>query len=76
MCIRDSPKNIRGRIKEKIEELKINPHLFKKLHGELEGLYSMRVGNYRIIYTINEDVKRILLLSVAHRKKVYQSTYI
>jgi len=36
------PKQVRGRIAEKVEELKTNPHPFRRLHGELDGLYSMR----------------------------------
>jgi mRNA interferase RelE/StbE len=67
------PKSARARIAEKIEELKANPHSFKKLHGELEGLYSMRIGDYRAIYAIDENRETILLLSVAHRKKIYRS---
>lgn len=67
------PKSARGRVAEKIEELKANPHPFKRLHGELEGLYSMRVGDYRAIYAIDENIRKVLLLSVAHRKKIYRS---
>lgn len=37
----------------------------------MEGLYSMRVGDYRIIFTIDEDKGRVVLLSVAHRRKAY-----
>ena len=67
------PKSARARVAEKIEELKASPYLFKKLHGELEGLYSMRVGDYRAVYAIDEDGMMVLLLSVAHRKKIYRS---
>jgi mRNA-degrading endonuclease RelE of RelBE toxin-antitoxin system len=33
----------------------------------------MRVGDYRIIFTIDEDKGRVVLLSVAHRRKAYDS---
>jgi len=33
------PKQVMSRIAENIEELKVNPYSFKRLHGELEGLY-------------------------------------
>jgi len=65
------PKHIMNRIVENVEDLKARPYLFKGLHGELEGLYSMRVGDYRIIFTIDEDKGRVVLLSVAHRRKAY-----
>jgi len=45
------PKSARTRVAETIEELKSSPYSFKKLHGELEGLYSMRVGDYRAPHT-------------------------
>lgn len=42
----------------------------KKLRGR-EG-YRMRVGDYRILYEINEAEKEIEIFSVAHRKEVYR----
>jgi len=66
------PRQVMSRIAENIEELKVNPHSFRRLHGELEGLYSMRVGDYRVIYMVDEDKGRVILLSAAHRRKVYE----
>ncbi len=40
----------------------------KKLHGR-EG-YRIRVGDYRILYVINDAEKRIDVFSIAHRKEV------
>lgn len=65
------PKHIMNRVIENVEDLEVRPYSFKRLHGELEGLYSMRVGDYRIIFTIDEDRGRVVLLSAAHRRKVY-----
>jgi len=44
----------------------------KPLRGELSGKWSLRVGNYRVIYTINEKEKAVILYSVGHRKKIYR----
>ncbi len=65
-------KEIKARIAEKIDKLKENPHVYKKLHGKLKGLFSMRVGDYRIIFMLDERRRRVILLSVAHRKRVYK----
>jgi mRNA interferase RelE/StbE len=46
------------------------PHNFKKLRGR-EG-YRIRVGDYRILYLIDESAKNIEVVSVAHRKEVYR----
>jgi len=68
------PKNIVNRIIDGVEDLKAHPHSFKRLHGELKGLHSMRIGDYRIIFSIDDDKERIVLLSTAHRRKVYDLT--
>lgn len=42
----------------------------KKL-SQREG-WRLRVGDYRILYTVNNRKKEITILSVAHRKEVYR----
>ncbi len=66
------PKNIVHRINEIIQELKINPRPFgvKKLIDE-ENLYRIRFGDYRIIYSIEDDVLTIEIIKIGHRKEVY-----
>jgi mRNA interferase RelE/StbE len=34
--------------------------------------YRIRIGNYRVIYTINKLKKVILITKIAHRKEVYK----
>ena len=34
--------------------------------------WRIRVGDYRILYTINKKKKEIVILSVAHRKDAYR----
>jgi mRNA interferase RelE/StbE len=55
-----------------IDKLTENPHIGKVLKGELSGLRRIRSGNYRVIYEINEGKVLVLILRVAHRKKVYR----
>ena len=60
------------RLINKIErELSSNPKKGKELIGEYKGLYSYRVGDYRVIYTILKDA--ILILKLGHRKNIYKS---
>lgn len=50
-----------------------NPHrLGKPLLGELEGLYSARRGEYRIIYEIFEAESVVVIHRVQHRRNVYR----
>ena len=46
------------------------PRGVKKLTGK--NGYRLRIGNYRILYTINRENKIIDIYSVAHRKEVYR----
>jgi mRNA-degrading endonuclease RelE of RelBE toxin-antitoxin system len=50
-----------------------NPQrLGKPLVGELEGLFSARRGDYRIIYEILKDDQVVLIHRVQHRHDVYR----
>ncbi len=43
----------------------------KPLRGGLHGLWRYRVGNYRIVCQIREQVVIVLVLRIDHRKEVY-----
>ena len=50
-----------------------NPRRFgKALSYDKAGLWRYRVGDYRIVCTIEDHHLVILVLSVAHRKNVYR----
>lgn len=55
-----------------IEELKTDPLLGKPLGRELTGMFSFKVGVYRIVYRVKPKDKQVVVLRVGHRSKVYQ----
>ena len=59
------------RILQAIELLRDNPRLGKMLRGELEGLWSLRVGEFRIIYSIEESARTVTLRAAGHRGAIY-----
>ncbi len=59
------------RIDEFVIELRERPYLGKPTHGELRGKFSLRIGNYRVIYTLNEKEKSVTLIAVGHRRAIY-----
>lgn len=63
--------NVQKRIINKLKELKVNPRLGKPLTANLAGSWSLRVGNYRAIYTIKDSELIVLVLDIGHRKKIY-----
>lgn len=44
----------------------------KPLRGELEGLYSARRGDFRVIYEIDERAKVVLVHRAQHRRDAYR----
>lgn len=50
-----------------------NPRIHgKALVGNKKGIWRYRVGNYRILCDIKDDVLTILVLEVGHRSKIYK----
>ncbi len=62
---------LQDRVVESLRELNQNPHAGKLLKGKLKGLRSWRVGEYRILYQIQEEKLLIFAISVSRRKHVY-----
>ncbi len=71
ICKRD--RNLFPRIITAIESLKTNPLIGKKLKGKLQGDYSLRVADYRIIYTIGKGKLNIYIIDVGHRRDIYKT---
>ena len=56
---------------EKLEDsLRQDSKEWEPLKGEFKGLYKLRFGDYRVIFT--RAGERILVLRVGHRSKVYE----
>ena len=43
----------------------------KRLKGEWSGYLRYRVGDWRVIYRIDEDANRVYVIVIAHRRDVY-----
>ncbi|MBT4791508.1 MAG: type II toxin-antitoxin system RelE/ParE family toxin [Halobacteriovoraceae bacterium] len=65
---------VRNRIKKAIEKkLAIDPIAFgKPLRYSLKGLRRIRVDDYRIIYKVDEEEFKLVIVKIAHRKEVYE----
>ncbi len=64
--------NIVRYLKERIEPSRNPRQLGKALHGEKQGLWRYRVGDYRLICDIRDQATTIVVLAVGHRKEVYR----
>ena len=50
-----------------------NPFSRERLKGKLRDIWKYRIGNYRILYSIQQDELRVLVLRIRHRKNVYNN---
>lgn len=67
------PKEISKRALGLVETvLSKNPHLGRALTGPYKGLWRYRVGDYRIIYSIESGRLVVFVLRIRHRKNVYE----
>jgi len=44
----------------------------KELNGDMAGLWRYRVGDYRILCKILDEVLVVLVVDIGHRKEVYR----
>lgn len=44
----------------------------KRLKGQWSAYWRYRVGDWRVVYEINEDDKRVVIMTIAHRSEVYE----
>lgn len=64
--------SVKTRIKSAIErKLMTSPEIFGvPLRQSLHGYRKLRVGDYRVIFSLDE--KRVTILAILHRSQVYQ----
>ena len=67
------PQQIQIRLRPRIDELALYPRppSARKLEGA-ENQYRIRVGDYRIIYEIQDSILHIILVRIGHRSEVYR----
>lgn len=62
----------RVRVDGAVTRLEETPRLGKPLRGPLSGRWSLRVGDYRVIYVVDDEGSSVVLLDVQHRRSVYR----
>lgn len=70
-----SPASLQKKLDRCFDILKISPRNYpniKALKGSLSGYYRYRVGNYRVIYEIDDNLNQVTVILIAHRGKVYE----
>lgn len=68
------PQKIQQKILDAVQLLSLNPYTeliqIKKMKGA-DSLYRVRIQDYRVIYLIENQVIKVTIIKIGHRKEVY-----
>jgi mRNA interferase RelE/StbE len=70
--LEELPDNVLARVVHKLESLADNPRPAgcKKLKG-YKDQWRVRVGDWRVVYVIDDTAKLVTVTRIAHRREVY-----
>ncbi len=57
------------------EQLEQSPRYhpnIKPLKGDLAGYYRDRIGDYRVIYQVDDETNQVLVSTIVHRREAYE----
>lgn len=66
---------LKARADKALSDIRLNPYRgpnIKKLKGKLSNLYRYRIGGFRILYEIIEDMKTVRVKTIESRGEVYK----
>ncbi len=73
--LQNLPKKVQQKIIDAVQLLSLNPYTellqIKKMKGA-ESLYRVRIQDYRIIYHIENQIIKVTVIKIGHRKEVYE----
>lgn len=72
--IRSLHPKLKRKLRAALEQIAAEPHLGKSLKDELEGLWSLRLGRFRVIYRIGAG-RDIDLVAFGPRERIYEETH-
>ncbi len=66
------PAEIHNRITQRVLRLEDNPRQAGTLKLRAQEEYRIRVGDYRVLYQIDDKSQTVTIVSVAHRSEAYR----
>jgi mRNA interferase RelE/StbE len=66
------PDNVRAQVAARLESLEQQPRPRGALAGHFRGLMRLRVGDYRVVYQVDDDARSVTVTRVRHRSKAYR----
>jgi len=67
------PLRIQVRVQDVFDRLTRWPNVsgVKPLRGSLKGMYRIRTGDWRVIFAVDEEAKRVTVIRIKNRRDVY-----
>jgi mRNA interferase RelE/StbE len=62
----------RVRIVRALDQLAVSPYRAANIKALKGGGYRLRVGDYRVLYELQNDALIVLVVRVAHRREAYR----
>jgi mRNA interferase RelE/StbE len=71
--LRRFPKDVVEKVAKELKGLREDPRApgCRKIVGSTDT-YRIRVGDYRIVYEVEDASKRVIVMAIGHRKDVYR----
>jgi mRNA interferase RelE/StbE len=63
---------VRRRIIRALERMRADPLKGKRLRGELEGLFSLRIGGLRAVYEVDAEAGAMIVHAIGPRGDIYK----
>ena len=70
-----APRQIQHAVEKVLEKISVNPfpqHGVKALTAEWTGFYRVRLGNYRMIYRVEDEIVTIFVVAFGPRGDIYK----
>ncbi|MDP2744718.1 MAG: type II toxin-antitoxin system RelE/ParE family toxin [Dehalococcoidia bacterium] len=64
--------NMRARVFKALEQVGANPLAGKRLRGELEGLFGLRIGGMRAVYEVDSLQEVVIVHAIGSRGDIYK----
>jgi mRNA interferase RelE/StbE len=61
-----------ARCLEQLEQTPYSHPNIKALKGDFAGYYRYRIGDYRVIYSIDDQQAQVMVVAISHRGKIYE----
>ena len=66
--------DLKRKMRASLAAITRDPHVGKSLRDELEGLRSLRVGRFRIVYGIAGRDRTVDIVAIGPRARIYEET--